>query len=253
MPSDDEDTTLGTDTVSSQQVTQAVTDMMAHMDAMEDRLMKELQKGMAFASETAVVDIVKRVRDTRERAAVADAAVQATGGSNHTNAIPVPSTTPAEATDSETEMTTEPETTGGLHYDPEQYISARVFFVEGADLKRTENVRVPLYKAAKWRSLGEYLSKATEGVHQEAARAGCVCSAGRIVLAVGGESSGPVASRRRSLERGIREIGFGPGCRAGTRVRQRSSWRYKSSDGRSRVGAEKAICLSSEHGRNERR
>ena len=192
MPSEDGETTLGTDTVSSQQITEAVNDISAHMDAMEDRLMKELQKGMAFASETAVEDIVKRVLDTRERAAVADAAVQATGGSYDTNAIPAPSTTPAEATDNETEMTTEPETTGGLHYDPEQHISARVFFVEGADLKRTENVRVPLYKAAKLRSLGEYLSKATEGVHQEATRAGCVCSAGRMVLAVGGESSGPL-------------------------------------------------------------
>ena len=181
MPSDDGETNFGTDTVSSEQLERVAKDILAHMDAMEDKLMKELQKGMAFLSETAVEDMLNRVLDTRERAAAAAAAVQATGGSTDPNAIPVSSGNGIEATD---DGDTAAAMTGVHQTEADPCITANLQYMHDSEGLARRTYSVPLRKATKLRSLLDYLSNAAADAVLAASRSGySVSGLGSIVVA----------------------------------------------------------------------
>ena len=122
--------------------------------------------------------------DTRERAAVADAAVQATGGSYDTNAIPVPSTDPRRShRQRDRDDDRARELRGGRHYDR---MSTPHHALESLLRRGRRPASAPrtcvcrcirrAKHAAHWAIIPRQAIE-HEGVHQEAARAGCVCSA----------------------------------------------------------------------------
>ena len=181
MSSDDESTTIGTETASGEQVAQGVKDILARIDAIEDNLKKEVQEGIAFASKTAVEDIVERVLDTREEAAAGAPAVQATGGSNDTNAIPVSSGNGIEATDDED---TAAVMTGVHQTEAEPCITANLHFEHGTQNLGRRTYSVPIRKATKLRSLLDCLSNTAADDVLAASRSGySVSGLGSVIVA----------------------------------------------------------------------